>query len=461
MTGLLKQKKHEIDMCNGPILPKLLQFTLPLMFSSLLQLMFNAADVMVVGRFAGDNAQGAVGSNSPLINLLTNLFMGLSVGANVVVANYIGAKEEKDASETVHTAMLLSIISGVVLTVIGLVFTKQILIWMKTPDNILPLATLYLRIYFGGIIFSMVFNFGYAILRAIGDTARPLIFLMIAGIINVALNLLFVVKLQMGVAGVGIATVIAEFISSALIVICLMREKSVVHLDLRKLRIHKKKFIKILQIGLPASFQGLIFAISNVIIQSTVNSFGEIVVDGNSAAANIEGFVYMAMNSFYQGTISFTSQNLGAGQLKRINKILISALICVTLTGVLMGNFCVFFGKTLLSFYTKSPEVMEVGMRRIGIICRIYALCGIMDVLVGSLRGMGYASLPTVVSLVGACGLRLFWIFTFFRLERFHSLESLYLTYPVSWVVTICAHVICYICVRKHLDGGIYGKKEN
>lgn len=454
-------RKHDINMCEGPILPRLLEFTIPLMFSSILQLLFNAADVVVVGRFAGDNALGAVGSNAPLINLLTNLFMGLSVGANVVVANYLGAKEDKNVSETVHTSMLLSIVSGVLLTFIGVLGAHQILIWMGTPDNILPLATLYLQIYFGGIIFSMVYNFGSAILRAIGDTKRPLLFLTIAGVINVGLNLLFVIKFQMGVAGVGIATVISEAISAILVVICLLRENSSIRLEIKKLRFHKKKFLKILQIGLPASFQGMLFAISNVIIQSTVNSFGEIVVDGNSAAANIEGFVYMAMNSFYQGTISFTGQNLGAGKIKRISRILITALICVTVTGGVLGNLVVLFGDKLVGFYTTSPEVVAAGMRRLGIICRVYFLCGIMDVFVGSLRGMGYASLPTIVSLIGACGLRLFWIFTFFRMEQFHSLESLYMTYPVSWTVTIIAHFICYIIVKRRINGGNYGKEEN
>lgn len=445
-------RKYEIDMCSGSILKKMLLFTMPLMCSSILQLLFNAADVIVVGKFAGDNALAAVGSNTALINLLTNFFLGFSIGANVLVARYYGAKQEKELSETIHTAMMLSIYSGIFLTFIGCIGAKQILIWMKTPKDVLPLATVYLRIYFLGMTASMLYNFGSAILRAVGDTRRPLYYLSFAGAINVVLNLIFVISLKMGVAGVALATVISECISAFLVVRCMRKEQGSIRLELRKLRIYPQKLLKILQIGLPASFQGVIFAISNVIIQASVNSFGAVVVAGNSAAANIEGFVYVSMNAFYQAAISFTSQNLGAAKYERINKILYTAELCVIVVGLVLGNIAVLFGSPLLSMYTSSAAVMKAGMKRLEVISRTYALCGIMDVIVGSLRGLGYSVMPMLVSLIGACGLRLLWIFTFFRHDLFHTTTSLYLTYPVSWIVTILAHSVCFIIVRKKLS---------
>lgn len=445
-------EKYEIDMCNGPILPRLLAFTLPLMCSSVLQLLFNAADIIVVGKFAGDNALAAVGSNTALINLLTNFFLGLSIGANVLVARFHGAKEEQEVAYTVHTAMLLSIYSGVILTLIGCIGAKQILIWMQTPKEVLGLATTYLRIYFLGMTAMMLYNFGSAILRGVGDTKRPLFYLSVSGIINVGLNLLFVIVFQMSVTGVGLATVISQCISAVLILRCMMKDKGAVHLNFRHLKIHRKKFFHILRVGLPASFQGIIFAISNVIIQSSVNSFGAVTVAGNSAASNIEGFVYVSMNAFYQATISFTSQNVGAGKYERINKILLRAQLCVIAVGLVMGNLAVYFGNSLLGFYTSSATVKAAGMKRLGIISKTYALCGMMDVMVGSLRGMGYSVLPTIVSLIGACGLRLIWIFTFFKTEQFHTLTSLYMTYPVSWIVTTTAHIVCFIIVRRRVE---------
>ncbi|MBQ6807011.1 MAG: MATE family efflux transporter [Lachnospiraceae bacterium] len=446
-----RNKKYEMDMCSGSIVGKILLFSLPLMCSSILQLLFNAADIIVVGRFAGDNSLAAVGSNTSLINLLTNFFLGLSVGANVLVARYFGAKQEKDLSETVHTAMILSVCSGIILTIIGCLGAKQILIWMQTPEDVLPLAVIYLRIYFLGMAPTMLYNFGSAIMRAIGDTKRPLYYLFFAGVINVILNLIFVIVFRMDVAGVALATVISQTISAALIIRCMMRSDSSVHLELSGLRVHPDKFKRILQIGLPASFQGMVFSFSNVIIQSSVNSFGAIMVAGNSAAANIEGFVYVAMNAFHQAAISFTGQNVGAAKYERVNKILYASQFCVIAVGLLLGNAAVLWGEPLLGMYTSSPEVMEAGMGRLQIICGTYALCGMMDVMVGSLRGLGYSIMPMIVSLIGACGLRLLWIFTFFRMEPFHTIESLYLTYPVSWMITFLTHVICFIIVRRKL----------
>lgn len=434
-------------MLEGAILPKMLLFAIPLMASSVLQLLFNAADIIVVGKFAGDNALAAVGSNGALINLLVNFFVGLSVGVNVLVARYYASNQEENLRETVHTAMLLSVLSGVLLTFVGCLGAKQILVWMKSPDEVIELAAVYLRIYFLGMTAMMVYNFGAAILRAVGDTRRPLVFLFIAGVINVGLNLIFVIVFSLGVVGVALATVISQCVSACMVIVCLIRETGVIHLDIQSLRIYPEKFGKILQIGLPASFQGMLFSLSNVIIQSSINSFGATVVAGSSAGANIEGFVYVAMNAFHQAAISFVSQNYGAGKKERIIKILICAQISVVIVGIVLGNLAVYFGHPLLGLYTTKEAVKQAGLRRIRVICGTYALCGMMDVMVGALRGLGYSIMPMIVSLVGACGFRLFWIFTFFRMPRFHTERSLYLTYPVSWTITFLIHVVCFCIV--------------
>lgn len=443
------QKKYEMDMCSGSILKKMLMFTLPLMLSSILQLLFNAADIVVVGRFAGDNSLAAVGSTTALINLLTNLFVGLSIGANVTAARNYGGKREDALSRTVHTAVTISIISGVILTVIGVVGTKEMLRLMSTPDEIIDLAADYLRIYFAGITATTIYNFGSALLRAIGDTKRPLYYLLAAGAVNVVLNLLFVIVFKMDVSGVALATIISESLSAFLVIRCLMRETGAIKLELKKLRVHKAELISIIRIGLPAGFQGIVFALSNVVIQSSVNLFGNIVVAGNSAAANIEGFVYMAMNSFYQATLSFMSQNFGAGEYKRLNKILACGELCVVVVGLVLGNAAVLFGNQLLSIYSDSPEVIAAGMVRLHYISKVYFLCGIMDVLVGALRGIGYSVLPMVVSLLGACGLRLLWIATVFQIPQFHKIEVVYLSYAITWIITAGVHFLCYVIVRK------------
>lgn len=451
MSKVKSVKKYEMDMCSGSILKKMLLFSLPLMCSSILQLLFNAADIIVVGNFAGDNSLAAVGANTALINLMVNFFMGFSVGANVLVAGYYGAKREEDLSKTIHTAIMLSIYSGIILTAVGVLFARQLIIMMQTPEEVVELASVYLRIYFCGMTATMLYNFGSAILRAIGDTKRPLYYLMFSGIINVVLNLIFVIPLKMDVAGVALATVISQCISAFLVIRCMIKEKGSIHLDVKKLGIDRDKFLRILQIGLPASFQGIVFSLSNVVIQSSVNSFGKIAVAGNSAAANIEGFVYVAMNAFHQSAISFTSQNIGAAKYERVNRILYTAEGCVIVVGLLLGNLASLFGRPLLGLYTSSTEVINSGLKRLNVICSTYALCGMMDVIVGSLRGMGYSVVPMIVSLIGACGLRLVWIFTGFQMEPFHSLTGLYITYPVSWFITFAAHSVCFIVIRKKL----------
>lgn len=443
--------KYEIDMCSGSVLKKMLIFTLPLMLSGVLQLLFNASDIIIVGRFAGDNSLAAVGSNSALINLLTNLFIGLSIGANVIAARHYGAGEVKELSKTVHTSMLIGAVSGVILAVVGFFFATGILELMKTPEEVLSLASTYLKIYFIGMPSLMIYNFGSALLRSIGDTKRPLFYLSFSGVVNIILNLIFVIAMKLDVAGVAIATVISETISAVLVVRCLMHETGGIRLIPSELRIDKKKAAEIFRFGIPAGLQGVIFSLSNVVIQSSVNLFGSTVVAGNSAAQNIEGFVYVAMNSFYQSAISFTSQNYGAKKYERLTKILGCALGCVVVTGVVLGFTGLLFGKSLLSLYTTGSDTIEAGLVRMRVIFKVYFLCGIMDVMVGALRGIGYSIMPMIVSLIGACGIRLLWIATVFQIPEYHTIRSIYLSYPVSWTITIIAHVVCYIIVRKKL----------
>ena len=442
-------KMHSIDMTSGSILPKLLLFTLPLMFSSILQLLFNAADIVVVGRFCGEESLAAVGSTSSLINLLTNLFIGLSVGTNVLTAHFFGSKEKNKLHDAIHTSIAISLSSGILLTIVGVCFTGTILEWMSTPPEVLPLATLYLRIYFLGMVATMLYNFCSAILRAVGDTQRPLYYLLFSGCVNVLLNLIFVIYFNLNVAGVGLATVLSQCISAFLVLRCLILEQEDYKVTLSHIRIKKEYVKRILRIGLPAGLQGTVFSLSNVVIQSSINSFGSVIMAGSAASGNIEGFVYVSMNAFHQAAISFVSQNMGAGKWKRMTRTAIWCLICVTITGLVLGLTTVFFGPILLGIYSSKPNVIEAGMVCLAIVCGTYFLCGIMDVMAGVMRGYGYSVVPMIVSLVGACGLRLFWIFTFFKLPVFHTPDMLYMTYPVSWILTGFVHILCYLCIRK------------
>ena len=443
------KKSYEMDMCSGPILKKILIFSIPLMLSGVLQLLFNAADVIVVGRFAGSQSLAAVGSTTALINLLINIFIGLSVGANVVVARAYGGKRERDVSESVHTAIALSLVSGVLLIIMGLAFSRLLLEMMGTPDDVLDKAALYMRIYFAGMPVVMLYNFGSAILRAVGDTRRPLYYLSAAGVVNVLLNLFFVIYLHMDVAGVALATVISQAISAFLVLRALGQSEGGLKLELKKIKIYKNKMFQIFKIGLPAGMQGAIFSISNVLIQSSVNSFGSVAMAGNAASANIEGFVYNAMNAVYQTNLSFTSQNMGGKKYTRITKIMFTCLGTVTAVGMLLGFGAYAFGEELLRIYSTDPEVIQFGILRMSMIATTYFACGWMDTMVGSLRGIGYSVLPMIVSLTGACGLRILWIFTIFAQHR--TLASLYISYPVSWVITAGAHLICYFIITRKM----------
>ncbi len=441
------EKKYEIDMCHGPLLKQIIIFSVPLILSGMLQLLFNAADIIVVGRFSGSESLAAVGSTSSLINLLVNLFIGVSIGANVLFGRYCGAGDDKNASETVHTAIYTAIYAGIIMIFIGLIFSKPLLELMGTPNDVIELATLYMRIYFIGMPGFMIYNFGSALLRTVGDTKRPLYFLTISGIVNIVLNLIFVIIFKLGVAGVATATIISESLSAFFIVRCLLKSEGVLKLEKEKLKFHNDKLIKMLKIGLPAGLQGVIFNISNVLIQSSVNSFGSTVIAGNTAACNIEGFVYTSMNAIYQTSLSFTSQNMGAKQYHRVDEILIKCLCMVTAVGFILGYGAYLLGNQLLGIYSSQPEVIRAGLVRLSLVSAPYFLCGIMDVIVGSLRGMGYSIMPMIVSLIGACAFRVVWIFTIFKMH--HSLFILYLSYPISWIITFGVHALCYLCVRK------------
>lgn len=436
-------------MTEGPIFSKLLKFSIPLIFSSLLQLLFNAADIVVVGRFSGDNALAAVGSTGSLINLLVNLFQGLSIGTNVVAAHYFGANRKSELKETVHTAMLLSIYSGIIMTAVGVTFAVPILKLMQAPNEVLTLASVYLKIYFGGITATMIYNFGSALLRAVGDTQRPLYILFLAGIINVILNLIFVIIFHLDVAGVAWATVISQTISAILVVIILLKENEEYSLEIKNMKINMHIFTKIVKVGIPAGFQGIMFSFSNVIIQSFVNSFGSVLIAGNSAACNLEGFIYTSMNGFSQGALTFCSQNMGARKIDRIKKIVWISQLSIIVLGATMSGLFLLFGHQLLGIYTKSPEVIEAGLLRCKVIFTTYYLCGIMDSMANSIRGMGHSLMPVIVTIFGACIFRLIWLFTFFQIPAFHTPMVIFLSYPLSWTITYIAHLICYKKILK------------
>ena len=422
----MAQNTRTGDLTSGPMLQKIILFSLPLAASSILQLLFNAADVVVVGRFAGSTALAAVGSNGALINLLVNLFVGLSLGANVVAARCFGAKDDEGVQNTVQTSVTLGLVSGFLLAVVGFFAARVLLELMSCPEDVIGLSTLYLKIYFIGMPMTMLYNFSSALLRAVGDTKRPLFCL--------------------AVAGVALATIISQTVSACMVTALLVKEKGPLHLDLGHLGFHAGALGQILRIGLPAGLQSTVFSLSNVVIQSAVNSFGSIVVAGNSAASNLEGFVYTAMNAFAQAAVTFTSQNMGARRYDNLDRVMRNCLLCAIVTGLVLGGGASLLGEQLLHFYSSDEVVVTAGLARMHIICTTYLLCGCMDVLASCLRGRGYSVLPMVVSLVGSCLLRLVWIATIFQL--FHTTTMLYISYPVSWILTALVHLACLLVVR-------------
>ena len=442
-----KTSKYEIDMCNGSILDKLVSFSIPLMLSGILQLLFNAVDIIVVGQFTGNEALAAVGSTTALINVFVNLFIGISLGASVLAARFYATGQEKEMSETVHTSITLALISGIAMGIIGVIAAKGAIELMDTPDNVLNLSTLYMRIYFMGMPFFMLYNYGAAILRAVGDTKRPLLFLIISGATNVLLNLLLVIQFHLGVAGVAIATVISQCISCILVLRCLYISHGRYQLRFNKLGMKKRYVKQIFQIGIPAGIQSTIINFSNVLLQSSVNSFGSVAMAGYTAANNILGFLYVSVNSITQACMSFTSQNYGVRKFKRMDKVLLECLGLTVIVALVLGGGSYLFGAELMHIYTKSTKVIECGVDIMLYTTVTYFLCGIMDLLPGALRGMGHSTVPMILSVIGTVGTRIVWIYVIFPCHR--SLDFLFISYPVSWLLTIVMQVICFYFVRK------------
>ncbi len=434
-------------MCNGSILDKLISFSIPLMLSGILQLLFNAVDIIVVGRFTGSEALAAVGSTPALINVFVNFFIGISLGSNVLAARFFAAGKDKEMSETVHTAITLALISGVGMGIIGVLAAKGALMLMDTPDNVLNLSTLYMRIYFVGMPFFMLYNYGAAILRAVGDTKRPLLFLIISGSVNVVLNLIFVIRFHMGVAGVAIATVISQAISCVLVLRCLYRTESSYQLRFSRLGMKAKYVKQIFQVGVPAGIQSTIINFSNVLLQSSVNSFGSVAMAGYTAANNILGFLYVSINSVTQACMSFTSQNYAVRRFKRMDKILLECLGLTVAVSLVFGGGSYLFGSELMHIYTKSADVVACGVDIMLYTTVTYFLCGMMDLFPGALRGMGHSAVPMILSVIGTVGTRIVWIYLVFPYHR--ALDFLFISYPVSWLLTIIMQVICFYFVRK------------
>ena len=443
----MKKNKYEIDMCNGTIMYKLISFSVPLILSGILQLLFNAVDIIVVGRFSGSQALAAVGSTTALINIFTNLFIGISLGANVLAARFYAAQKDKEMSETVHTAIMLALISGVVMLFVGIFFARGALELMGTPDDVIGQSTLYMRIYFAGMPFFMLYNYGAAILRAVGDTKRPLLFLIVSGVVNACLNLFLVIAFHLGVAGVAIATVTAQGISCVLVLRCLQRSQASYQLRFRDLKIRGCYVQQIFQVGLPAGIQSTVINFSNALLQSSVNSFGSIAMAGYTAANNLFGFLYVSTNSITQACMSFTSQNYGVGKWKRMDRVLFDCIILSVAVMLTLGGGMYFFGPEVLKIYTTNPRVISCGMEVLTYTTLTYFLCGIMDLLPGALRGMGYSSVPMILSIIGTVGTRIVWIFGIFPNHR--SLDILFISYPVSWIITIVLQVICFYFVRR------------
>ena len=454
----IKKNRYEIDMCNGSIMDKLISFSIPLMLSGILQLLFNAVDIIVVGRFTGSQALAAVGSTTALINVFTNLFIGVSLGANVLAARFYASGRKKEMSETVHTSILFALLSGIVMVFVGLFFSRAALELMDTPADVIDQSVLYMQIYFAGMPFFMLYNYGAAILRAVGDTKRPLFFLVIAGGVNAGLNLFLVIVLHLGVAGVAIATVIAQMISCILVLRCLYQSTGSYQLRISRLTLKWTYLKQIFQVGIPAGIQSTVINFSNVLLQSSVNSFGSVAMAGYTAANNIFGFLFAAVNSITQACMSFTSQNYGVGKWKRMDRVLLNCMLLTVIVSLVLGGGSYLFGPELLRIYTSDAAVIQCGMEILLYTTVTYFMCGIMDLFPGALRGMGCSAVPMLLSVIGTVGTRVVWIFMVF--PKYRSLDILFISYPASWLVTIALQVVCYYFVRKKVKSEfLEGKK--
>ena len=443
----MQKSKYEIDMTNGSIMDKLVSFSLPLMVTSILQLMFNAVDIIVVGRFSGSDALAAVGATTALINIFTNLFIGISMGANVLCARYYAAGQDKEMSESVHTAIALALISGVLMAVVGFAAAGWALGLMDTPPDVIGQSTLYMKIYFLGMPFFMLYNYGAAVLRAVGDTKRPLFFLLFAGMANVALDLLLVIVIPLGVAGVAIGTVASQMVSSILVLHCLYKSEGSYQVRFSRLSVKGFYVKRIFQVGIPAGIQSTVINFSNALLQSSVNSFGSIAMAGYTAANNILGFLYVSVNAVTQACMSFTSQNYSVKKPKRMDRVLLDCILLSAGISLILGVGAWAFGSQVLRIYTTEADVIQCGLEILSITTVPYFLCGIMDLFPGAMRGMGYSAVPMVLSIIGTVGTRILWIYGFFPYHR--SLHFLFISYPASWIATIVMQAVCFFFVRK------------
>jgi putative MATE family efflux protein len=446
VTALMISRSRNMDMCSGPLFSKILMFSLPIMAMNILQLLFNTADMVVVGRFSGSDALAAVGATGPLINLIVNLFMGLSVGTSVMVAQDLGAGRPASVSRSVHTSIAISIIGGFIVMVLGMVLCEPLLAMMGTPEDIFGLSVLYMKIYFVSMPASMVYNFAAAILRAVGDTRRPMYYLIITGILHVIFNLFFVIVLHMSIDGVAWATVISQYLSVLLIMMCLSRYDGAIRFIPRKMRIDVNKLKVIVRIGLPAGVQGLLFSISNVMIQSAVNSFGSTMVAAGSAAGNVESYIGTTMNAYYNAAITFTGQNMGAKKYDRIDTVAKVCTVLIFATWIILGGATLLLGRPLLGIFTSDPEIIDLGMLRIKVMMVAYFTCGIMNAYPGLTRGMGYSILPMLCTLVGACLMRIVWLATFFT--WYPTEIMLFACYPVTWALAGIGQVGIFFYAR-------------
>ncbi len=452
MAVSVQRASNTINMCEGPLLPKFIKFAIPVMLANMFQTLFNAADMAIIGAFCGDVSLAAISSTGSLCSFIVGLLMGLSVGSNVLAARFFGAKDNENLSKTLHTSLVISVISGIIITVIGLIFAPMMLEMMNVPDNVLPLSKTYIFIYFLGITPSIIFNYAAAVLRAVGDTRRPLYFLMASGILNVLLNILFVTVIKLDVAGVAIATVIAQTLATVLVIRCLLRETGALRLDIKKLKLDKKMALQIIRIGLPAGLQTSLFSVSNIAIQSSINIFGDAAISGSGAMATIEGIAYVAMNAWTTVVVSSTSQNFGVHNYKRILKSQLLGQACVISVGIIFAVIYSIFGESLLGIFVDSKEALEAGLLRMNYIGKVYFTCGIMDVLTSGLRGLGRSFIPMLVSLFGSVLLRIIWVNTVFLIPEYHHLSTVFFVYPVSWILTSLILLIMFIFTFKKLS---------
>ena len=453
-------KKHTVDMTQGNIFRHILAFAIPIMIAGVLQTLYNAADMIVVGKFAGKQSLAAVGSTGSAINLIITVFMGLSSATNVIVARKFGAGNKSGVSKAVHTAIAACIAGGIILSVTGIFMSRKILLWMGSPEDVIELSALYMKIYFAGIPAMLLYNFGAAVLRAVGDAKRPTYFLMGAGLINVCLNLIFVIVFKMGVAGVAIATVISQVFSAILVVWCLVKTDDCYKLELRKIKMYWSEFKEILLLGIPAGIQGSVFSLSNVIIQSSINACGSDAMAGNSASSSLEGLVYISLNSFFHATLTFVGQNYGAHKFGRIRRGYWTSIGIAAVFGTTISATVTYFGEFLLRFYTDVPAVVEIGMQRMKIVCATQFLCGLMEVGTGALRGMGVATRSMITCLIGACGVRLVMTILGAPYSEPSDLIILYKSYPVSWTLTSIALGILFFVICNNRETKITEKEK-